>query len=119
MSGIGQLPPKVQEKLQQLQNLQNILQQILVQKQRVEIEVMESKKALETLKDITSDSKVYKSVGAVLVEKPKDIVVMELEERKDFLDMRMKVIIRQEEKTKEKITDIQETLQRELGLSRQ
>jgi prefoldin beta subunit len=117
MSGIGQLPPQVQERLQRLQNLQNTLQQLLIQKQRIEIEMMESEKALETLKETSSDSKVYKSVGAVLVEKPKDDVVKELEERKEFLDMRMKVIVKQEEKTKERITGIQETLQKELGLS--
>lgn len=119
MSGIGQLPPKVQERLQRLQNLQNTLQQILVQKQRIEIERMESEKALETLKDVTSDSKVYKSVGAVLVEKPRDDIIKELEDRKEFLDMRIKVIVKQEEKTREKMTGIQETLQKELGLPSQ
>jgi prefoldin beta subunit len=119
MSGIGQLPPKVQERLQRLQNLQNTLQQILVQKQRIEIERMESEKALETLKDVTGDSKVYKSVGAVLVEKPRDDIINELEDRKEFLDMRIKVIVKQEEKTREKMTSIQETLQKELGLPSQ
>ena len=116
MSGIGQLPPQVQERLQRLQNLQNTLQQLLVQKQRIEIELMESTKALETLNEVQSESKVYKSVGAVLVEKPKDDVVKELEERKEFLDMRMKVIAKQEDKTREKMTGLQETLQKELGL---
>jgi prefoldin beta subunit len=81
------------------------------------MEMMESEKALETLKDVSSDSKVYKSVGAVLVEKPKDDVVAELDERKEFLEMRIKVIAKQEEKTREKITGIQETLQKELGLT--
>jgi prefoldin beta subunit len=119
MSGYGQLPPQVQERLQRLQNLQNTLQQLLMQKQRIEMEMMESEKALETLSGVSSDSKVYKSVGAVLVEKPKDDVVKELEERKEFLDMRMKVIVKQEEKTREKMTGLQETLQKELGLPSQ
>jgi prefoldin beta subunit len=119
MSGIDQLPPQVQERLQRLQNLQNTLQQLLVQRQRIEMEQMESDKAMETLKTVTSDSKVYKSVGAVLVEKPRDDVVKELEERKEFLDMRLKVIVKQEEKTREKMTGIQETLQKELGLPQQ
>ncbi len=119
MSGIGQLPPQVQERLQRLQNLQNTLQQLLVQKQRIEMEQMESDKALETLKTVTQESKVYKSVGAVLVEKPRDDVVKELEERKEFLDMRLKVIVKQEEKTRDKMTGIQETLQKELGLPSQ
>jgi prefoldin beta subunit len=119
MSSIGQLPPQVQERLQRLQNLQNTLQQLLVQKQRIEIEIMESDKALKTLKETTSESKVYKSVGAVLVEKPRDDVITELEDRREFLDMRMKVIVKQEDKTREKMTGLQETLQKELGLATQ
>ena len=119
MSGIGQLPPQVQERLQRLQNLQNTLQQLMVQKQRIEMEQMESDKALETLKTTDEGNKVYKSVGAVLVERSKDNVVKELEERKEFLDMRLKVIVKQEEKTREKMTRIQETLQKELGLPSQ
>ena len=119
MSGVGQLPPQVQERLQRLQNLQNTLQQLMMQRQRIEMEQVESDKALETLKGVTGDPKVYRSVGAVLVEKPKDDVVKELEERKEFLDMRLKVIVKQEEKTREKMTGIQETLQKELGLPSQ
>lgn len=119
MSNLGQLPPQVQERFQRLQNLQTTLQQLLAQKQQIEMEKMESEKALETLKEVAADSKVYKSVGAVLVERPKDDVVKELDERVDFLEMRLKVIIKQEDKTKEKMTSIQETLQKELGMPTQ
>ena len=83
------------------------------------MEQMESDKALETLKETDASNKVYKSVGAVLVERPKDEVVKELEERKEFLDMRLNVIKKQEDKTREKMTGIQETLQKELGLPSQ
>ncbi len=119
MSNLGQLPPQVQERLQRLQNLQTTLQQLLVQKQQIEMEKIESEKALETLKDVAADSKVFKSVGAVLVERPKDDVEKELTERVEFLDMRLKVIVKQEDKTKEKMTGIQETLQKELGMPTQ
>lgn len=119
MSNMAGLPPQVQERLQRLQNLQQTLQQLLAQKQQIEMEKMESEKALETLKEVEADSKVYKSVGAVLVERQKDDVVKELEERVDFLDMRMKVIVKQEDKTKEKLTGLQETLQKELGMPSQ
>ena len=119
MSNMGQLPPQVQERLQRLQNLQSTYQQLLVQKQRIEMEKMESEKALETLKDVSYDSKVFKSVGAVLVEKPKDDVVKELDDRMEFLVMRLKVLAKQEDKTKEKMTSIQETLQKELGMPTQ
>ncbi len=119
MSNMGQLPPQVQERLQKLQNLQNTYQQLLVQRQRIEMEKIESEKALETLKDVAADATVYKSVGAVLVEKPKDDVVKELDDRVEFLVMRLKVLSKQEDKTKEKMTSIQETLQKELGMPSQ
>jgi prefoldin beta subunit len=117
MSGIDNLPPNVQERIRRLQQLQNTMQQLTIQRQRLEIEVSESEKALETLSGIYDDSKVYKSVGAVLVEKPREQVVKELGDRKEFLDMRSKILARQEEKTREKMKTLQETLQKELGIS--
>ncbi len=116
MSSIGQLPPNVQERIQRLQQLQNTMQQLLTQKQRIEMELSESSKALETLEETDQESTVYKSVGAVLVERPKDVIVKELEERKEFLEMRMKVIQKQEDKTKERLLEIQANLQKDLGI---
>jgi len=93
------------------------MQQLLLQKQRIEMEMVESDKALEVLEQVQGSSKVYKSVGAVLVEKDRDTVVKELKERKEFLDMRAKVLKKQEDKTKEKITTLQDALQKELGIT--
>ena len=81
------------------------------------MEMVESDKALEVLEQVQGSSKVYKSVGAVLVEKDRDTVVKELKERKEFLDMRAKVLKKQEDKTKEKITILQDALQKELGIN--
>jgi len=92
------------------------MQQLLLQKQRIEIEMVESDKALEALEEAQDDSKIYKSVGAVLVEKDKETVMKELKERKEFLAMRAKVLKKQEDKTQEKMTTLQETLQKELGI---
>ncbi len=119
MSAVSQLPPQVQERIQRLQQLQNTMQQLLIQRQRIEMEMAESDKALQVLNEIADETKVYRSVGAVLVEKPRDKVIKELEERKEFLEMRVKVLQRQEDKTKEKLTSLQETLQKELGITPQ
>ena len=45
-------------------------------------------------------------------------VVKELEERREFLEMRIKVIRKQEDKTKERLTEMQVNLQKELGLNK-
>jgi prefoldin beta subunit len=116
MSNVGQLPPNIQEKLNRLQQLQNTLQQLVLQKQRLELERNESERALKTLEDVSSETKVYKSAGAILVEKDRDDVAKELKERLDFLEMRSKVLAKQEGNTRERLTSIQESLQQELNL---
>lgn len=116
MMDASQLPPNIQEKITRLQQLQNTMQQLVLQKQRLDLELNESERALKTLEDVPSDAKVYKSAGAILVEKRKDDVVKELEERKEFLEMRSKVLVKQEGNTRGRLTSLQESLQKELSL---
>ncbi len=116
MSSVSQLPPNVQERLARLQQLQNTLQSLVLQKQRVDLELSETERALKTLEGVHSGTKVYKSVGAILVEKKKDELVNELSERKEFLEMRTKVLAKQEKKTRERLTRLQQALQKELNL---
>ena len=116
MSGANQLPPNIQEKLSRLQQLQNTLQQLVLQKQRLELERGESERALKLLDDVASDKKVYKSAGAILVEKDKGEVEKELKERLDFLEMRAKVLAKQEGNARERLTSLQESLQQDLKL---
>jgi prefoldin beta subunit len=119
MSVTNQLPSDIQERLARLQQLQNTLQSLVVQKQRLDIELSETKQALKTLEDVPSGRKMYKSVGAILVEKMKDELVKELKERQEFLGMRSKVITRQENKTRERLTSLQQTLQKEIEQRRE
>ena len=111
-----QLPPQIQERLARLQQLQNTLQSLVLQKQRLDLELSETERALKTLGEVTSETKVYKSVGAILVEKKRDELVKELNEHKEFLEMRSKVLARQENKTRARLTSLQKTLQKELNL---
>ena len=92
-----------------------MLQQLVVQKQRLELELTESDRALKTLEETPNSAKVYKSAGAVLVEKDKDAVVKELTERKEFLDMRSKVLAKQETNTRERLNQLQESLQKDIN----
>ena len=116
MSGTNQLPPNIQEKLNRLQQLQSTLQQLVLQKQRLDLERGESERALKLLDDLPSDKKVYKSAGAILVEKDQDAVVKELKERLDFLEMRAKVLAKQEGNARERLTGLQDSLQQDLKL---
>jgi len=64
MSSGQQIPPWLQEQLAKMQQAQQNLQSILAQKQQLEMEKMESEKALEELKKADDDDTVYKHAGS-------------------------------------------------------
>lgn len=116
MSNTIQLPPKLQEKVTRLQQFQNTMQQIVIQKQRVDLELNETERALKILNGVLSKAKVFRSAGAILVEKNKEDVEKELTERREFLEMRQKVLEKQENKTRERLTNLQENIQKDINL---
>lgn len=116
MGEIEQLPPEVQERIARLQQLQGMLQSLVLQRQRVEIELTETERALKTLEKTLAGSRIFKSVGSILVELPKEEVVRDLTERKELLEIRSKALEKQESKARERLASLQETLQRDLGL---
>ncbi len=115
MSDISQLPPKVQERLLQLQQLQRNLQTILAQKQQVELELTETEQALAELGTLTKNAVIYKSIGSLLVKSQKSKVVTELKERKELLDTRTEVLGKQAERLRSQHNQLQAKLKRDLN----
>ena len=60
MSSGQEIPPWLQEQLQKMQQAQQSLQSILLQKQQLDMEQIDSDKALEELKKASDDESVYK-----------------------------------------------------------
>jgi len=102
-----ELPPWFKEQLGRLGQLQQSLQAIQMQKQQVEVEIVEIDKALEELKKITGEDAVYKSAGPVLIKANRDDVVKELEEKKELSNTRVMVLTKQETRVKENLKEIQ------------
>lgn len=115
MSDISQLPPKVQERLLQLQQLQRSLQTILAQKQQVELELTETEQALTELGNLTKSAVIYKSIGSLLVKSQKNKVESELSEHKELLDTRIDVLGKQEERLRSQLNQLQVKLKRDLN----
>ncbi len=109
-----ELPPQVQEQLVRLQQLQQTLQSVVTQKQQLELELNETDKALSELEKSTDETPVYKSVGSILVKSNKQTLLGELKERKELLTTRVTVLGKQEERTRERLKEIQEKLQERL-----
>ena len=109
-----ELPPQVQEQLVRLQQLQQTLQSVVTQKQQLELELNETDKAVSELEKSTDETPVYKSVGSILVKSNRQVLLGELKERKELLTTRVTVLGKQEERTRERLKEVQEKLQERL-----
>jgi prefoldin beta subunit len=118
MSEGTELPPQVQEELVRLQQLQQTLQAVISQKQQLEMDMTETDRAVAELEKIVGETPVYKSVGSILVKADRQILLSELKERKELLNTRVTVLGRQEERTRERVKDIQQKLQEKLRTPR-
>jgi len=105
MSSGQQIPPWLQEQIMKMQQSQQSLQSIHMQKQQLGLELAESDKALEELKKASDDDPVYKHAGSILIKSNKKDLIAELEERKELANTRSTVLAKQEERVKESIKE--------------
>lgn len=116
LATIDNLPPETRERVLRLQQMQNTLQTLVSQRQRLELELGETERALKGLETVQLDMKIYKSIGTILVEREKGSVVKELGERKELLELRLKTLGGQEDKARKRVAELQKALQKELGI---
>lgn len=102
-----EIPPWLREQLARLQQLQQNLQAIMIQKQQLEAESVEIEKATEELKKSEQDEAVYKSVGPLLIKAKKDDTLRDLDEKKDLANTRLVVLGKQETRVKENLKEVE------------
>ena len=116
VSSPQQVPPWLQEHIQQLQQAQQNLNMILMQKQQLDSERVEIEKALDELRASDESRPVYKHAGMILVRSTRSTLLDEIEERKTLNATRAQVLTKQEERlraaVKEKEVQIQSMIQR-------
>ncbi|HWY35925.1 MAG TPA: prefoldin subunit beta [Nitrosopumilaceae archaeon] len=104
-SGEQQIPPWLQEQVGRLQQLQQNLQSIMGQKQHLEMEQLETERALEILKKAGDNDVVFKNAGAILIKSTKASLIAELEEKKELANTRITVLSKQETRVKENLKE--------------
>ena len=114
-AGGAELPPSVKQQLARFQQLQQTLSVILAERQRLEAELLEVKDALEVLQKSPDDAVVFKAVGPVLVQSSKQKLVEELSERKELAETRLKLLEKQEQRTREQLDSLQKELRQMLS----
>gem|GEM_PF-127200 len=105
MSQGQQIPPWLQEQLMKLQQSQQSLQSVMTQKQQLDLEQMESDRALEELKKAADGDAVYKHAGSILIKSTKAALIADLEEKKEHANTRTAVLAKQEARLKESIKE--------------
>ncbi len=93
-----------EEKIEQLQLLEQNLQSFLVQKQQFQMQLSEVTSALENLKD---SKKTYKIIANVMIDAKKEDLEKELKQKKEMLEIRLKNLEKQEESIREKSQKLQ------------
>lgn len=105
------IPPQVQALLGQLESYQQQLQLVIQQKQKVQVDLNDAKKALEEIEKVEENTPIYKTVGTLIVKTSKDKAVEELKEKIETLEVRLNALNRQEQKLNEKIKELTQKIQ--------
>jgi prefoldin beta subunit len=112
-----EIPPEIREQLTRLQQLQQTLQAVVTQKQQLELEKAEIEKASSELEKSTEGTPVYKNVGNILIKSERQKLLDELKEKRELTETRVTVLSKQEERTKTRLTELQQKLQGKLSTS--
>lgn len=100
------------EQIEQLQLLEQSMQNFLNQKQQFQSQLIEIESAL---KEIENASQSYKIVGNMMFLKDNKELKHELIQKKETVELRIKTLEDQENKTKEKASKMQESVMKELN----
>jgi len=109
-----EIPPWLREQLARLEQLQQNLQSVSLQKQQVEAELSETEKALEELNKSPESDQIYKYAGSLLLKVTRENIVKELEEKKEVANTRNLVLTKQENRIKENANELQSKIQESL-----
>ncbi|TKJ17076.1 prefoldin subunit beta [Candidatus Woesearchaeota archaeon B3_Woes] len=93
-----------EEKIEQLQLLEQNLQSFLVQKQQFQMQLSEVTSALENIKD---SNKTYKIVANVMIDAKKEDLEKDLNQKKEMLEIRLKNLEKQETSIRDKSQKLQ------------
>ena len=96
------------KKMQEMQLIEQSLQNILLQKQAFQMELSESKSALNEIQN--SNDEVFKIVGQLMIRTDKKKITEELENKEKLLDLRLKSLDKQESSLLERLEKLRDEI---------
>jgi len=97
-----------QNKIQEIQILEQNIQNLLLQKQAFDMELSETKAALGEIENAKDD--IFKIIGQLMIKADKNKVKEELSNKEKILDLRLNTIEKQETSLTEKLTSLREEI---------
>ncbi len=110
----AQIPPEVQHKIMQLQELQERIRTLTLRRQQLEVELRDVESALDELKNVGEDASIFKFAGRVLMRVSKDAMVKELTEKKETLELHIKTLEKQEVHARKRLEELRQDLSQSL-----
>lgn len=107
-----QITKETEEKIGQLQLMEQNLQNVLIQKQTFQAQLMEMENALKELEK--SKEETYKIVGNIMVASNKKELKEDLGSKKEIIELRIKNLEKQEKKVKEEAAQLQSEVMKKL-----
>lgn len=103
---------QTQEKIQQLQSLEQTTHALLMQKQAFQIELTETDNALTEITKTKDD--VFKLVGNIMIKTDKKETEKELKKKQELLSLRLKSIETQEAELEKQVEELREEVMKKI-----
>lgn len=101
-----------ENKLNQLQMLEQSMQNMLMQKQQFQLQQVETESALKELEKV---DEAYKIIGNIMVLSKKTDLKEDLTSKKEIIELRIKTMEKQEAQLRDKASKLQNEVMKEMG----
>jgi len=92
------------DKIQQIQFMENNLQNLFMQKQAFQMELSESQSAIKEIEN--SEGEIFKIIGQLMIKTDKQKTKEELLNKERILELRIRTIEKQEDSLMEKLENL-------------
>jgi prefoldin beta subunit len=111
-----EIPPQLQNQINQFRQLQQQLQVVTSQRVQLETRLKEVEVTLEELDKADENAPIYRSIGSLLIRaKDREEVRKELEDQRETLSIRVKTLEKQEKSLAERYERMQQQIAQALG----
>lgn len=102
-----EVPKEAQGEVQKLQQYQQQMQLLNMQKQNLQSQILEIEHSIDEVKKVTKQD-VYEIVGTIMIKRDRQLLENSLNEKKESLMLRQNVIEKQLDKMTKKTQEVQE-----------